>query len=102
MTDQVFYPNVTPLGPQSINTDGVTSIGEINSRAFREAIAEPDFRMARIAGEVRAYENTIRWCEEAIQLAGPYDDTRLVENLIRILGDKIRESHSSATSGDHP
>lgn len=100
MTEQqIFYPNVEPPGPQSINTEGVTGVGEINSRTLREAVVEPDYTQAFVAGATEAYTNVAGWCQEAIRRAGPYDDTRALLDLIGILGDKIREVHSRATAG---
>lgn len=100
MTEQVFYPNKPPPEPQSINTEGITAVGEITSRTLREAVVAHDFSQARAAGAVEAYTNVAGWAQEAIRLAGPYDDTRALVDLIGILGDKIREVHSRATAGE--
>lgn len=97
---QVFFPNIEPPPPQSINTEGVTGVGEINSRTLREAVVAPNYTQAHVAGAVEAYTNVAGWCQEAIRRAGAYDDTRSLVDLLGMLGDKIREVHSRATAGD--
>jgi hypothetical protein len=99
MEQQVFFPNIQPAPAESINTEGVTGVGEINSRTLREAVTAPDYTQAYVAGAVEAYGNVAGWVQEAIRRAGPYDDTRALVDLIGILGDKIREVHSRATAG---
>lgn len=98
--NQLAYPNKPPLEPQSINTEGVTGVGEITSRTMREAVTEVDITSALASGATQAYQHISRWCEERIAAAGPYDDMRALQELILILGDKIREVHSRATAGE--
>lgn len=100
MAEQIFFPNVTPAPPEAINTEGVTGVGEINSRTFREAVAAPDYTQSYVSGATEAYTNVAGWVQEAIRRAGPYDDVRALVDLLGILGDKIREVHSRATAGD--
>lgn len=95
---------VKPYDPdydkQSINTDGLATAGEITTRVFREAITEPDYLEVWRSGAVQSFEWISVWAQERIGRAGPYDDTRALQELISILGDKIREVRSKATDGD--
>lgn len=95
---------VKPYDPdydkQSINTNGAVAIGEINTRAMREAMVEVDHKEALITGAVSAYSEVLKWAEELLRRAGPYDDTRAIQELILILGDKIRDVRSTATVGE--
>lgn len=100
MDNQPAYPNKPDLELESINTDGVVSVGEINTRLMREAVVEPDYRESWVSGAKTAYEEISVWAQERIVRAGPYDDTRALQELVSILGDKIRDVHSRATTGD--
>lgn len=86
--------------PETLPTEGVVEVGEITTRVMREAITEPDFTNIRIAGSTEAYQNVIRYAEEMILVALPYDDTRALTNLISWTNDRIQEIHSGgATNG---
>lgn len=84
---------------QHINTDGVVSVGEINTRLMREAITEPDHREAVRSGLSKAYRECAVYAQERIDGAGPYDDTRALKDMVTWLGDRIREVHANATNG---
>lgn len=100
MEEQVFFPNKPAPVPQSINTEGITGVGELTTRTLREAITDQDYRQSHVTGAVEAYGEVAAWAQEKIRNAGPYDDTRALLDLIGILGDKIREVHSRATAGE--
>lgn len=85
--------------PETLPTDGVVGVGEVTTRVMREAITEPDFANARIAGAVDAYQKVILHAGELIRYARPYDDTRALTDLISWSNDRIREVHSGATNG---
>jgi hypothetical protein len=74
----------------TINTEGVVEVGEVQTRVLREARVEDDYRNANIAGGVAAYEATARWAQEHLAAAGPFDDTRTLQELLQWLGDRIR------------
>lgn len=101
MSDQqVFFPNKPAPVPEHINTEGVTGVGELNTRVLREAFIQPDFSQAYVAGAVEAYGEAAAWAQERIRMSGQYDDIRPLVELIGFLGDKIRETHSRATAGE--
>ena len=80
-----------------LNTEGVSLVGEIDTRALKEVQVAEDFRNAYQAGQVKSYNETLIWVSEQIRHAGPYDDTRHMEFLVVWLGDKIREVQPPAT-----
>lgn len=98
--DEFVKPYDPDYDKQALNTEGAVAIGEINTRAMREAIVEPDHREAMATAAANAYADIIGWAQERIDRAGPYDDTRALQELILILGDKIRDVRSKATVGD--
>lgn len=76
---------------EHINSEGVVEVGEINTRVFREAITEVDFHNATVSGSVNAFGKTLEFSRRQLALAGPYDDTRPIKEMILWLGDRIRE-----------
>ena len=76
-----------------IDTTGVMSVGEINTRVQREAQVEADYRNAYVAGWTRAYERMILACEQRLAAARPYDDTRALSEMIVIARDEIKAVH---------
>lgn len=76
---------------EHLNTQGLVTAGEIESRAFRETRSAEDYRNAEIAGAVKAYAETSLWCQALIARAGPYDDTRFLQHQLIWLADQIRE-----------
>ena len=75
----------------SINTEGVSQVGEINSRLMREAVVEPDFSNAWVSGAVQAYTETIAFADRQLAAAGPYDDVRALGQLILWCRDRIAQ-----------
>ncbi len=84
-----------------INTEGVSRVGEIDTRVMREVRVEPDHRNANIAGKVKAFEDVGRFVQSLCDAAGPYDDTRSLLTIRTWLGDRIREVQAPATMEDH-
>lgn len=84
---------------QQINTIGLESTGEFESRAMRETRVAEDYENARIAGAAQAFTEVGLFAKSRIAAAGPYDDTRALQDLEIWLADKIREVHSKATDG---
>lgn len=82
-----------------VNNEGLAEVGEITTRVMREAIQEPDFTHARQAGATDAYTICLAWVAERLRMAGEYDDTRELQNMVTWLGDKIREVNSPKTNG---
>lgn len=81
------------------DTNGIQKVGEVTSRTVREAICEPDYQNAYVAGATRAFEQVLQFAGMRIQLAGEFDDTRALRDLEVWLGDRIRDVHSIATDG---
>ncbi len=81
------------------DAEGLVLVGEVTTRTMREAISEPDYRNASIAGATAVLEEVILFAQARIDAAGPYDDVRLLEELKVYLADKIRSVHSTATNG---
>lgn len=100
MTQEFVKPYDPDYDKLSIDTQGLVGAGEVYTRLLREAVTEPDYRESWASGAVEAYTDIVAWAEERIGRAGPYDDMRAVQELLAILGDKIREVRSKATNGD--
>lgn len=84
---------------EQINTIGLVSTGEFETRAMRETRTEHDYTNAWIAGAQAALTQVNLFAANRIALAGPYDDMRALEELQLWVADKIREVHSTATDG---
>jgi len=82
-----------------INTIGLESTGEFESRAMRETRTAEDYTNAWIAGAAQALTHVSLFAAERIAAAGPYDDVRALQELEQWVADKIREVHSKATDG---
>jgi hypothetical protein len=82
-----------------INTIGLESTGEFESRAMRETRTAEDYTNAWVAGAANALTKVAIFAEERILAAGPYDDVRALQELEQWVADKIREVHSKATDG---
>lgn len=86
-----------------INTIGIENgdgeIADISSRTQREAQVEQDYTNAYRAGAVRALEAVGRFAASKLEMAGPYDDVRAIEELQTWLADMIRSAHTLATDG---
>jgi hypothetical protein len=80
---------------ESINTEGVVSVGEINTRLLREAKQAADYHNAEVAGAVRVLNEAAEFLNAQLSAAGPYDDTRTMRMLLVWIGDKIREVQTS-------
>lgn len=82
-----------------INTIGLVSTGEFESRAMRETRTAEDYTNAWIAGATEALGQVNLFAANRIAMAQPYDDVRALEELQLWVADKIREVHSTATDG---
>jgi hypothetical protein len=82
-----------------INTIGLESTGEFETRAMRETRTAEDYSNAWIAGAATALDQVGMFAAERIAAAGPYDDIRALHELEAWVADKIREVHSKATDG---
>lgn len=79
-----------------INTLGVAEgveSGEISSRVQREARTAEDYHNAHVAGAAWALGEVARFARSKIEIAGPYDDVRAIEELQTWLADMIRKVH---------
>jgi hypothetical protein len=79
--------------------EGLVRVGEVTTRVMREAIAEPDFREAMKASEVKAYAACAAFATEQVALAGPYDDTRALRVMLTWLSDRVREVQTPSYDG---
>lgn len=77
-----------------LNTEGVTQVGEVETRAMREARVEEDYTNASIAGAVRALEETAIFTRALIASLGRYDDPRQLQAMLIWIADKIRDIQS--------
>lgn len=82
-----------------INTIGLESTGEFETRAMRETRTAEDYHNAWIAGATAALNQVSMFARERINMAGPYDDVRALHEMEAWVADKIREVHSKATDG---
>lgn len=82
-----------------VNNEGLVEVGEITTRVMREAIQEPDFIHSYQSGATAALTDTLNWVADRIRVAGPYDDTRALQEMVTWLGDKIRDVNSPKQIG---
>lgn len=82
-----------------INTIGLATTGEFETRAMRETRTAEDYTNAWIAGAAAALAQVNLFAANRIAMAGPYDDVRALKELEQWVADKIREVHSTATDG---
>lgn len=83
---------------ESINTEGLTEVGEVTTRVMREAVQEPDFQHAHRAGATAALNEALLWVRDRLREAGPYDDVRALGDMVTWISDKIREVNSPPTT----
>lgn len=85
---------------EQINTEGLTQVGEIETRALREIRVAENHHNSLVSGQVKAYQDAAEFVRFLYKSAGPYDDTRPLVTIQTWLGDRIREVQSPATMGD--
>lgn len=85
----------------NINTEGIVHVGEINTRAMREAQVAEDYHNAQVSGAVGVLTETALWVAGRIAASGPYDDTRALQELTVWIADRIREVQSPAMNEGH-
>lgn len=79
--------------PAGVETDGVVAVGEVITRVQREALIEPDYHNAWVAGANAMLQEFSRQVQERYNNAGPYDDIRALADLRLWIADRIREVH---------
>jgi hypothetical protein len=82
---------------ESLNTEGLTQVGEFDTRVLRTASVDEDYHNAMVAGAVWAFNLMAQFCKAQLEISGPYDDTRPIEIMISWTADKIREVQFPAT-----
>lgn len=77
-----------------VESEGVQIVGEVISRTTREAIVESDFRNAWISGAQTVLQLTAARMTMLIARAGPYDDTRALQETVEWVHDTMKAIHS--------
>jgi hypothetical protein len=80
-----------------INTEGIATTGEYETRVMREARVAEDYHNAKVSGAVWALSAMAEFAGAQLQVAGPYDDTRSIKQMLAWANDRIREVQSPAT-----
>lgn len=79
---------------EHLNTEGLAQVGEVETRAMKEARVAEDYNNALIAGKVGAFNETASFIRSVLGSLGRFDDPRGLNTVLVWISDKVREAQA--------